>query len=339
MSEQLIPYTKLSTQNRSELSDVLPLALPLSLHVEPTNVCNFRCKSCPHSLKTYEDEVGYLEFMDLELYKSLMTEIAELGGVRALKLFNYGESFLHKDIGEMIRFAKSVGAADRIEITSNMSRMSSELAEEVISAGLDYLRISIYAMSDDQQRAFTQSRVSVDKVYENVKLLDDTRRRLGKGNPWLYIKMFETTSPEELEAFQNTYGPIADELAVEIIHNMSGVNDIASRLEFDIDVQNEPRRICPQPFYQSSVGANGDVTICCIDWSFSSVVGNIRESSFREIWYGERLQEVRKLLLSEEYRLLKSCKDCTWSWAASDNIDNMSDVKKQEVLDFYAGHG
>jgi MoaA/NifB/PqqE/SkfB family radical SAM enzyme len=335
MSEPLLPYTKLHAQNRQELSSALPIALPMSLHVEPTNVCNFRCKSCPHSLGSYEDEVGYLEFMDLAMYKSLMEEISSLGGVRALKLFNYGESFLHKDIAEMIRFAKEIQAADRIEITSNMSRMSRELAESVVLSGLDYLRISIYGMSNDKQRDFTQSRISADKVYENVKLMRDVRESLGRNNPWLYVKMFETASPEELEAFHERYASLADELAVEIVHNMSGVNDIVARLDFDIDVQQVPRQICPQPFYQSSIGANGDVTICCIDWSFSSVVGNLRESSFREIWFGEKLQRVRELLLSGEYRSLRSCKDCTWSWAASDNIDGMGEDKKREILEFY----
>ena len=35
-----------ATEHRP-LRDLLPLATPLSIHIDPTNVCNLRCQFCP----------------------------------------------------------------------------------------------------------------------------------------------------------------------------------------------------------------------------------------------------------------------------------------------------
>lgn len=45
-------------KTRINLSESLPLYLPLSIDFELTNRCNFKCKFCPESLKNYENEVG-----------------------------------------------------------------------------------------------------------------------------------------------------------------------------------------------------------------------------------------------------------------------------------------
>ena len=281
-----LPYTQLHKTRVASLSDILPLRFPISLHIEPTNICNFKCRSCPHSLKTYDEEVGYYEFMDFDLYRKIVDEIAVEGGVKALKLFNYGESLLHPGLPEMIEYAKKNKAADRIEITSNMSRINRGLAEKLILSGLDYLRISIYGLKDDAHSSFTQTKVPVDHIFRNIRMFRELRDGLGFTSPWMYIKMFDITDPDELSSFKQMYGSLADEIAVEVIHNMSGVSNIEDRLEFDIHVDKKPRNICPQPFYQAAIGANGDVTICCIDWSFSSKVGNVRSNSLKDIWNG-----------------------------------------------------
>lgn len=334
MIDKSIPYSALAKTNRQILADILPLAMPLSLHIEPTNVCNFRCVSCPQALSDYKETVGYYQKMDFALYEKILHDVLDMGQLKALKLFGYGEPMLNPEIGRMVRVAKELQVAERIEFTSNVTLLTEKMAYELIDGQLDYLRVSIYSLDQATHRSFTQSKFHPERIYENLKRLRELRDRAGKDKPFIYIKMFDFTTPEEAERFRLMYQDIADEIAFEIVHNMSGYQNIEQKLGIDIPVRT-PKSICPLPFYMSAVAANGDVTVCCIDWSFSAKVGNLREQSLREIWFGEKLQKFRQLTIDGRGRENESCRNCTWSWSHPDNLDGLSPEKKIEILNYY----
>ena len=58
------------------------------------------------------------------------------------------------------------------------------------------------------------------------------------------------------------------------------------------------RQSCIIPFRELSIVASGQSVICCSDWQKEQVMGDVRESSLREIWCGEALQEVRAELMN-----------------------------------------
>jgi MoaA/NifB/PqqE/SkfB family radical SAM enzyme len=55
-----------------------------------------------------------------------------------------------------------------------------------------------------------------------------------------------------------------------------------------------PHRKCHSPFKSATILANGDVQIC-----FKYSVGNLHESDFVDIWYGERADQVRRKLIAD----------------------------------------
>ncbi len=57
------------------------------------------------------------------------------------------------------------------------------------------------------------------------------------------------------------------------------------------------RQSCIIPFRELSVLASGECVVCCSDWRREQVVGDVRESSLREIWCGEALREIRAQLM------------------------------------------
>lgn len=334
MSNTFVPYSFLARTSRQILADILPLPMPMSLHIEPTNVCNFRCVSCPQSLSGYKRTVGYYQKMDMTLYEKILSDVKEMGMLKALKLFGYGEPMLHPELGRMVRLAKEMKVADRIEFTSNVTMLNEKMIRQLIEAQLDYLRVSIYSLDQTAHESFTQTKFRVEHIYENLKHFREIRDMSGSHKPFLYIKMFDFTTPEEAERFRQLYKPIADELSFEIVHNMSGYRNIEEHLGIDIPVRI-PKRICPQPFYMAAVAANGDVTICCVDWSLSAKVGNMNEQSLREIWFGERFQHYRRLTIEGHAYKIDACKNCTWNWSHPDNLDNLTPERKQTILEYY----
>lgn len=334
MTSRPIPYTALANAGRQNLLDILPIPMPMSMHVEPTNICNFHCVSCPQSLPDYKEITGYHQHMDFALFEKIMRDIKDMGRLKALKLFGYGESMTHPELGRMIRLAQDLGVADRIELTSNASRLTEKVARELIEGPLDYLRVSIYALDQDEHQAFTQTKVRIETIFENLTRLRKMRDEMGAARPYIYVKMFETISPDDEARFREQYKDIADELTLEMWHNMTGVDGVDDRLTIE-GPKRTPKRVCPAPFYMSSVAANGDVTICCVDWSWSSKVGNLKEQSLKDIWYGPALNEIRRRLLDGRRDTIKSCVNCTWDWSHPDNIDAVTPDKMAEILGFY----
>jgi len=72
-----------------------------------------------------------------------------------------------------------------------------------------------------------------------------------------------------------------------------------------ISVKENPKGKCFAPFKSLAVLWNGDCTFCCEDFNGELIVGNIKDNSLEEIWYGERLNNARKdmhnLILSNKF--------------------------------------
>lgn len=67
---------------------------------------------------------------------------------------------------------------------------------------------------------------------------------------------------------------------------------------------------CPLPFASSNILHNGDVLLCVHDWGRKEVLGNVRDATIAEIWNGERMREIRRLVKDRRYSELPACRHC-----------------------------
>lgn len=73
----------------------------------------------------------------------------------------------------------------------------------------------------------------------------------------------------------------------------------------------ETYRPCWLPFYKAFIDWNGDVGLCCNDWSRKQKsFGNIHEQSFDKIWMNDTFVYVRQKLEQGQRKDLPSCKEC-----------------------------
>lgn len=73
-------YSKLRESERQPLERLLPLKFPLSMHIELTNRCNFRCRYCPMSLSDYPRISGGFRTMDMSEFNKICRDIQDGGG-------------------------------------------------------------------------------------------------------------------------------------------------------------------------------------------------------------------------------------------------------------------
>lgn len=107
----------------------------------------------------------------------------------SIDLFNWGEPLFNKQVYDMIRHAYKHHIIT--SVSTNFNYFSEKSAEALISSGLDFLILSIDGAS---QETYEQYRVGGDfqKVIQNIKILVDRKRKLGKKTPficWQFLVM------------------------------------------------------------------------------------------------------------------------------------------------------
>src|SRR5690606_19218841 len=140
---------------------------PDIVQIESTNLCNAKCVFCPRDEMHRQQGV-----MDFDLFRKIVDECAELG-ITHVRVHNYGEPFLDRQLVEKVRYAKSRGIAE-VGMISNGSLITEPLARGMIEAGLDAINISVDA-SGKEGCASTRLHLSVDEEIVN------SRTRLAQG--------------------------------------------------------------------------------------------------------------------------------------------------------------
>ena len=309
---------------RTRLASVVPLATPYSIYVFPSTYCNFKCVYCAHSFPPEEIKARYgLERrnMSLETFRETIAQIAEFPQrIRLLSLTGQGEPLMNKQIAEMVHIAKQAGVAERIEIISNGRLLSHAMADDLIEAGLDTLRISLQGLDSDKYLRIAGAKVDFDEFLDNIRYFHDRKRKTE-----LFVKVMDVALDEGDEArFYDTFRPCSDRMYVELmLPAYSGVA-ITTGMKVDYDRYGrkiEPRSVCPLAFYMLGVFPEGDVEPC--DTIYKPIVlGNVHTDRLLDMWQGEKLREFWRLHLRGDRRSNPKCAGCN----APDDVSHPEDI-------------
>lgn len=280
-------YSELN-KDRIELFKAIPLAKPFTILLEPTNICNFRCSFCFHNNNKFRSmEKGLMKW---GTFQKIVDDLSWWGGdkIKVIRIIGFGEPTLCPRLGEMVEYIKKLAIADRVEMTSNCSLLSSELSKKLVQVELDYLRVSVYP---EMHRP---------RLWPITKKLYKLRQLRGvREKPFIYIKMLDRGEMQENQRFFDTYANLADEIALESPHSW-------------LDGATSSTSICPQPFKMLSIRYNGDVIVCDPDWENHTKVGNALETNIKDIWNGEPLRKFWDMQLEHRRSENASCKVCSF---------------------------
>lgn len=328
----------ISRKDRCVLRDVLPLKKPLSIILEPTNLCNFRCTFCYQGSESLRSRLKPIGNMDLALYRKILDEIGAWEGPRLkmLRLQGCGEPFVHPHFLEMVKIAKQSGVAERIDFFTNGSIMNDRICHSLIESGVDIIRFSVYSMYAEKHRRVTQTDFDHRKIHRNIRRLRELRDACGAKTPHILVKMFDTYS-EENELFIRTYEGIADEVDLEKVNNLTNQTDIdfigayyhesehVERTLKDYRESLNEHGACSKPFYMLFINSQGGVSPCCDDCKKIAVLGDLNRHSLQDVWRSRALYDFRKAHLTGNKRNLAFCSKCSWFrlFPPEDNVDGL----------------
>lgn len=318
----LVPYSQLRSQPRIPLAEAAPLPAPLTIYAELSNRCNLACRMCPESLPGYHDSVGGKRTMSLADLELLTEQIAGLSEKpKSLYLHSLGEPMLNPHCADFIRMVRPY--VEKICLTTNGTVPLTKL----LDCPPDYVRVSVYGISQDEFERVTQSKVDHRRVLENVRALWLNRQAREQELPFIYVKGFGKFS-----VLHHRFHGVCDEVDVEPTMNWNGEKDWQTSLDGITEPSttttvsdHTQKRVCPAPFYMLNVHASLEVSACGVDWSKRLVVGDLRKDSLQDIWHGERLRQIQMLHLQGERCKLDGCRRCTYlDTTLPDDMDSLT---------------
>lgn len=319
----MLPYSQLrSATPRIDLAASAPLPKPLSIIIEPTNACNFSCSFCVHSFSDYKDVAG-IHYLSLQDFDRIAQQIEDLGGVKAIYMHNCGEALLNRNFTHMIKRAREL--CDRLTLTTNGSLLKGEVAQGIIDAKPDYVRVSIYGPTNERHAEITHSSVSLDRIADNLRAFME--RREG-GVPHLFVKMI-TQGEEYDRMFLERFSQLADEVDIEPLMNWNepeegNLSGVSHEQLMSTQYYSGQKAVCPSPFYTLVVNSDLKATVCCVDWDKQTVVGDLRTQTILEVWRGEELRRLQTTMLERRRSELPGCAACTFLYTFPDNIDGLT---------------
>lgn len=298
---------------------------PPSVLVEATAFCNLRCIQCANS--TLKRKKGYI---DINLYKKVVDEVAEENPDTNFWLAFYGEPLLLKyKLYYMIKYAKEKGLTDTYLNTNGML-LDAEMADLLIEAGIDHVVVGIDGYSTE---VFEKIRVGAkrDIVYNNIinfsNKIEKLRRGGVNGLPVIEIQFIEMDENEhEIEEYKNFWKEQG--LRVKIRSRVSWSNHVQKGVNLKQDLN---RIACGWAIGTCPITWDGNMVACGTDCDAECVFGNVMEQSIKEIWNGKRQDFVSYHMNHEFSKLPKLCLQCQdWQVIGTINLDEQGNEYNKE---------
>ncbi len=287
---------------------------PVRLIIDTCNLCNLRCPLCPTGQGRTERARGTL---GLEDFKRIIAELGDC--LYEADLYNWGEPLLNKELPAMIACASAAGV--RTTISSNLNLLTPDTAEALVKSGLDQITVSL---DGTDQESYGKYRIGGDfsRVAANVKLMADTKARLGSATPhlvWQYLVMAGTEAgiPEARASWKKLgfdelhLRPVRCDMAEEIklpdaekISRTSSwlpKEQALSRYDYSGGRSKTSPSTCLFLWTQAVVHWNGAVTPCCSIYEESHDFGNMfSDGGFMAVWNNRKYRMARESVAKME---------------------------------------
>ncbi len=293
---------------------------PFEWEVDTTNICQLKCPLCHTGLGTVHRDKGVMHF---NTFASIVDQIK--GYCVWLSLYSWGEPFLNREIDRFIAHAHERRIATIV--SSNLNKpLTPEMAERLIRSGLDVLIVSLDGTTQDVYEVY---RVTghLERVMDNLRLIVETRKRLGSKTPfleWQYIVMRQNEHQvEDAKRMAEELG--VDTITFKRVDFPHGSEDIElarqwlPRAELEARLANPFRKPyaedgarCWRLWRSAVVNWDGGYAPCCYLTDAADDFGDVREHTIKEIWNNRQYRTARGLFgKSEVPREYVGCIDCS----------------------------
>lgn len=317
---------------REDLSVVVPLDTPYVLFLDPCGACNFKCRFCPCNNSDFKKEQRHA-LMDMELFHKILDDIEKFPEqIKVINLYGFGEPLLHPQYIQMIKEIKERNLCRELRCTTNGFLLTPELNRNLVQAGIDMVRISVEALTEQDYKDICGVDIDLEKFIRNIEDLYHVSRET---NTKVSVKTLNVALADENDAnrFYDMFEKISDYTYIQdTTQAWSEFEAYVPEGNYEAgnigDMKDEDK-ICSFALTNMAIHSNGSVGVCPQDWKFATEYGNVRNSSLVELWNSEKLRGFRIAHLSGNRRKIPYCKDCDVCVSNDDVRDCASQIIKR----------
>lgn len=302
-----------------------PWGWPTHVQVEPTTACNLRCVLCPVTEGLDRPQ----KHMELLTFQKIIDELGQ--HLFIILLWDWGEPFLNPSIYDMISYAKQrkIGV---ISSTNGHVFAAGDHAERLVGSGIDYIIVALDGMT---QATYEQYRYGGDlaTVKAGIKRIVEAKRALHSKTPLIDLRFIVMRHNEHeipqlkelarsLEADALTLRALCTyddgEYCVTEADGSAFVPENPAYQPFKLDSQRQSRirrdaNPCKVQWNNPAIHSDGKVFPCSFDPHGRDAIGDLMESSFADIWWGQGYGGLRRKF-RKDYQQLSLCRDCTYAF-------------------------
>lgn len=302
-----------------------PWGWPTHIQVEPTTLCNLQCAFCPVTTGMKRPS-GRMNF---ETFKKTIDEIGDY--LFLIVLWDWGEPFLNPAIYDMIKYAKK---RDIKIVSSTNGHVFAKggHAERLVDSGIDSI---IFATDGISQKTYEQYRApgKLKTVIAGIERVVAAKHTLNSTTPLIHFRFVAMRHNEHeipmLKKFAQSLG--VDALSIKTLNpydqgechstKADGLDFIPENPRYQRFEYNHKdgsrirlkRNPCKRLWNDPTLHWDGKISPCCFDPHDNYLLGDLKQQSFREVWQGTPVAQLRHQF-HKDYQKLNLCAGCSYAF-------------------------
>lgn len=276
---------------------------------QTVSYCNSDCLVCPWS-KLKKNTV--LQYMDEKTWKSLIDGLKEMQPERVIPYLN-NEPLLDKDIFEKIEVLKQIVPSCTMELSTNGLLMNKDISEKLLHSPIDDILISVFGHDAESQTRIMGPNIPYKQVVENVLYLRKILNQTKSHKNLAVVKIVNSPYVNQSDVEKNKQFWLKHGVEVREYGYLDRAKNIGQSSQRDNKIKPNGCEL-KRDQERMYVYCDGTAYLCCHDWSRRFPMGNINQTSMKNIWQGQYYKKIRKMVNgkidSDESFLCRNCKLC-----------------------------
>lgn len=305
------------------------LKSPKRIQIHLTDQCNLNCKFCDKGFRK-----GKSNDISKGKWEKVIKGIKSLGPERVI-VSGGGEPLLRPETFNMV--------VDELEdkdiytsLITNGTHLDRDMIEKLIEKDWNHINFSLHSPFAEVSDFLRGKKGSFIKTVENIRKLKKLKDEKDSKEPTMaitsVINKYNYSQIGELSEFVQRLD--VKTLVLKHLHgdygrleppegSLEGVQREIEESSGDIKIEpdfqqqgtseddretNNNEMVCPSPFFEMTVLADGTVTPCCFIFDSGEYTETVHDKELEEIWHGEKFELLRQSSYTGEE--MPPCKDC-----------------------------
>lgn len=272
--------------------------MPTAFSVESSALCNLKCPEC---ITGSDQLIRPKGLLNMELFRSIIEQTRKKS--LWIQLHFQGEPFLNPLLPDMITFTTQNKMYS--SISTNGHFLTERNAEKIIEAGLSRIIISLDGIS---QEVYETYRINGNflQITDGIRTLARIRQEKKVNHPLIIIQflVFSHNQHQMKQARKLAKYLGADVFCVkipQILHPSRPGKVLPAGgkwSRYSSNKQQLSHSSCHLMWTSPVITWDGLLLPCCFDKNATYSFGNLNQSTFSEIWKGEKARQWRKKIFN-----------------------------------------